>query len=545
MKEDKQKQLKAFLSRRHPEYDDRLPHWEFLRACYEGGRGWFGSNIFRYIKEGDKEYADRVERCYRFNHTREVVDLVDKYLFKMEIGRNSDDAPNSIKRFWKHATLNGLSIDDFMQQVSKSSSIYGRPWIVVDTTVTGDAVTVADEKNGLARVYAYIVTPENVCDMSYDSSGELNWVLIHEQVRDDENPIESTGKMTDRYRLWERDQYTVFTVKERSKTQTDSPAKIGKRATKGKGDTIGVIPVDQTAGGQYEIEVDGPHAHQFGCVPIIPADNVISSEPYASPSLIDDVAYLDRAVANYLSNLDAIIQDQTFSQLIMPAQGITPGEDGYDKLLEMGTKRVFTYDGEAGGEPKYISPDVKQAEIILKVVNKIINEIYHTVGLAGERTKEDNAMGIDNSSGVAKAYDFERVNSLLASKADSLEVIENKLCALVAKIAGDDLDEENRLVHYPDNFDVRGLYDEFEIAARLSLIEAPDGVRRKQMEGVIEKLFPKLGKDIKKEMVAELKSWPPKLVDPMTGQPVGAGGKKPSPISDAGKNSLANKLVKE
>lgn len=536
---DMQTKLKEFLKRRHPEYESRIEHWEFLRASYEGGREWFTDNIFRYIKEGDKEYKDRVERCYRFNHTREVVDLVDKYIFKMEIERNTSDAPEQVKRFWQHATLNNLSIDDFMKQVSKYSSIYGRPWIVVDSTVKDGIATVADEKRGNARAYAYLVYPENVCDLSYDENGDLRWILIHEQVRDDTDPIESSGKMIDRYRLWQKDSFTLFTVKEKTDGGEQTPAQISRKVGKGKSE-LGVVKVE-TGGVKYEVEVEGPTPHQFGCVPVIPADNVISVEPYSSPSLIDDVAYLDRAVANYLSNLDAIIQDQTFSQLVMPAQGMTPGEDGYEKLTEMGTKRVFTFDGEAG-EPKYISPDVKQAEIILKVVNKIINEIYHTVGLAGERTKEDNSMGIDNSSGVAKAYDFERVNSLLASKADSLEVIENKLVALVAKISGEKIDDEERLVHYPDNFDVRGLYDEFEIAARLSLVGAPDGMRRKQMETVVDKLFPKIGSDARTQLLNELKSWPPKLVDPMTGQPVNESG---TTISDAGKNSLANKLVKE
>ncbi|MEZ6841312.1 hypothetical protein ABVN80_14665 [Acinetobacter baumannii] len=39
----------------------------------------------------------------------------------------------------------------------------------------------------------------------------------------------------------------------------------------------------------------------------------------------------------------------------------------------------------------------------MTTINKIIGEIYHTVGLAGERTKQDNAVGIDNSSGVAES----------------------------------------------------------------------------------------------------------------------------------------------
>jgi hypothetical protein len=541
---DNQKKLQKFLTRRHPEYAEKLSHWVFLRSSYDGGRGWFGSNIFRYIKEGEKEYGDRVARSYRFNHTREVVDLVDKYIFKMEIFRKQDDAPEPVLKFWNHATLNNLSISDYMKQISKMTSIYGRIWVVVDTTVTEGVASIADEKNSKARVYSYYITPEQLCDISYNEQGEVNWVLIHEQVRDDENPLESSGKMIDRYRLWTKSDFTLFVVKEQSEAEAQNPTEIAKRVRRSKpGETTAVVDMGEGKK-KMQVEVKGPTPHSFNCVPVFPADNVISNEPYASSSLIDDVAYLDRAATNYLSNLDAIIQDQTFSQLVMPAQGLTPGEDSYDKIIEMGTKRIFTFDGEAG-VPTYISPDVKQAEIILKVVNKIINEIYHTVGLAGERTKEDNALGIDNSSGVAKAYDFERVNSLLASKADSLEVIENRLVNLVSQVSGVEVEEETRLVHYPDNFDVRGLYDEFEIAARLAIVEAPDEMRREQMKLMIDKLFPKIAKDLKKKMTDELKTWPPKLVDPVTGLPLEGGSGSKSPVRDAGKNSLANKLAKE
>jgi hypothetical protein len=98
------------------------------------------------------------------------------------------------------------------------------------------------------------------------------------------------------------------------------------------------------------------------------------------------------------------------------------------------------------------------------------------VSMSGERTKQDNAMGIDNASGVAKAYDFERMNSLLVSKAGSLENVENKLVGLVSKWhqAKPPVEE---LVRYATTFDVRGLNDEFAIAERLAAIEAPDSLR--------------------------------------------------------------------
>lgn len=518
---DEQKKLKALIARRHPEYEEKIHHWEFLEETYEGGRGWFEDNIFRYIKEGDQEYADRVKRCYRFNHSREVVDLINKYLFKQNVTR-SEDAPESVKRFWEKATKSGLSITEFMRQASKRTSMQGRIGIVVDTTApAGKVLSKADEKAAGVRTYAYAVGPEQLLDYSFDQDGQLNWALIRECVRDDDDPFTSSGEEVDRYRLWTKKGWKLY----EEKTQ-------GRRKV--------VVLVDE---GDYEI----------GVVPVILADHIITDEDYESPAMIDDIAYLDRAVANYLSNLDAIIQDQTFSQLAMPAQNVLPGEDNYTKLLEMGTKRVFLYDGEGGAAPFYLSPDVKQAELIVTVINKIIGEIYHTVGLAGERTKQDNAVGIDNSSGVAKAYDFERVNALLAAKADSLEAIENKIAYLVALWNGEEARIKGDIVSYPDNFDTRGLYDEFDIAARLMLIDAPDTIRREQMMMVLDKLFPQLKADLRKKIEAELKDWP---VDPIelatqmaeanagpitTNQSVKSGANTPTPAGGEGKKPTKDK----
>ena len=482
---DDQKKLKALIDRRHPEYHDNVDHWDFMEDTYEGGREWFKENIFRYIKEGDTEFADRLARAYRFNHSREVVDLLNKYLFKQVIARNDKDAPESVKKFWKKATRNGLSIKDLARQISKKTSIYGRIGVVIDNTAGKTAAPVvskADEKKVGVRTYAYLVGPEQLLDYAFDEEGLLVWALIQECSRDDSDPIESTGEEVERFRLWTKNDWRLFEeVKEGRK-------KVVKEVDSG--------------------------VHGLGMVPVVLADNIITDEEYCAPALIDDIAYLDRAVANYLSNLDAIIQDQTFSQLAMPAQNVLPGEDNYTKLTEMGTKRIFLYDGESNTQPFYLSPDVKQSQLILEVVNKIISEIYHTVGLAGERTKQDNAMGIDNSSGVAKAFDFERVNALLAAKADSLEVVENKIATIVAKWNGEDLEDD--LVSYPDNFDTRGLYDEFDIAARLMLISAPETVRQEQMKSVLDKLFPQLGKALRAKMEKELKDWPADPLDLMT-----------------------------
>lgn len=383
--------------------------------------------------------------------------------------------------------------------------------IVVDrTTAEGEIVSKADEKAANLQTYAYIVPPEQVLDYSYDEQGALNWILLLEQVRDDADPLSSSGKVGVRYRLWTKDYWLLIEEKGKGRTKT------------------------------WEITDSG--AHDLGEVPVVLADHIVSDDLYVSPAMIDDIAYLDRAVANYLSNIDAIIQDQTFSQLAMPSQGVSPGDDAYDKMKEMGTKRIFLYDGgEAANKPFYLSPDVKQAQVIITTIKTIINEIYHTVGLAGERTKQDNALGIDNSSGVAKAYDFERVNALLAAKADSLEMTENKIVRLVCLWNGENMpDEEKEFVTYPNNFDTRGLYDEFDLAARLMLVDAPDSVRREQMQSVLDKLFPQLPQAKREEIEKELKDWPPQdVVDPLADPkslPADAGQAAKQTNTDSAKN---------
>lgn len=485
-----QKKLKDLVKRRHPEYDNRLQHWNFLAATYAGGREWFKDHIFRYFREGDQEYRERVQRAYRFNHSREVVNLINKYIFREGVSR-ATDAPEYVQRFWARATRQSMTIDELMSSVDIQTSIYGRIWMVVDSTMKDGAESVADEKRSDARPYAYWISPQQMLDFAYDDDGELLWALIAEVARDDADPFASTGQEYKRYRLWTRESWLL--IRERPKT-----------------------------GRTVVLEVVDHGLHGLGRVPVFPVDCMGHFESnYFSPSLIDDISYLDRAVANYLSNLDAIIQDQTFSQLVIPAQGVLPGDDTHNKIMEFGTKRVFTYDGEGGVKPEYISPDPKQASMIIQTVQTIINEIYHSVGVAGERTKQDNAKGIDNSSGAAKAYDFQRVNSLLVTKADRLQRCERQLLELVALWMGETLDdeEEHQLVTWPESFDVRGLMDEFAVALELSELSAPDSVRRYQMGMLVEKIFPNVSGEMRAAIEADLKAWPPAPVAPVVTSP--------------------------
>ncbi len=507
--------MRSFYDRRHPLYDQKIVHWQFLNDTYVGGREWFEKNLFKYFKEGPQENVERVNRAYRFNHTREVVDLVQKYLFKAIITRNLDKAPEFLKTFWAKSTRSGVSIDQLMRQVSVMNSIFGRVALVVDNNFKpavdeeGNVLptSIADVEKSGARCYAYIVTAPDILDYAFDEDGdgELLWIKLREWIRDDHDPIDSSGMVQECVRLWTRTGWELYNV-------------VDIRATR-------TTPGGKTA----QFEDSGYHG--LGFVPVRLVDHTISNDPYHCAGLIDDIAYLDRAVANYLSNLDAIIQDQTFSQLAIPAQSVQQGDDAYTKVLDMGTKRIFTYDAGlgSGSEPHYLSPDPKQAGVILAVIDKIINEIYHTVGLAGERTKADNSQGIDNSSGVAKAYDFERVNALLLSKAQSCDNTENWVASTVAAWNGV-REFTEKLVSYPVTFDVMRLADDLMTAESLQKIEAPMELRRHQLTVMVDKMFPQLKADIKTKIIDDISTW---VVAQKNAMPA-AGDKLPSAPSRQG-----------
>ena len=488
-----EKTLVNLVNRRHPDFDAKEAHWAFLNATYESSREWFRDNLFKFVREGDETYAGRLERAYRFNHTREVVDLVNKYLFKHEPERNQN-VPAEVLRFREKATLSGLNLNQFERQVARKASIYGRVYVVVDNNaMEGEMITKADEQFGNVRLYAYIVTPEQMLDCGFDVDGNYEWVLINEKVRDDDDPFTSTGDIVDKYRLWTKTDWYLF-------------------KTTGSGDGL-------------KVELEDSGTHGLRVVPVLKCDHIESDNKYSVPSLIEDIAYLDRTIANYCSNLDQIINDQTFSQLVIPAQGLLSGisstintidpndPDVLQKrkeIISLGTSQVLLYDGENGTRPDYISPDPRQANLIITAIKQIINEIYHTVGLSGERTKQDNSMGIDNSSGVAKAFDFERVNALLSAKASAMQAFSNRIENLVRIYHGahpDEVSKNDTNVQYSTNFDVRGLNDELAIANQFGLLAVPMELRRVQMKDIVSKMYPMLDEKLHKEIDKAIDKW--------------------------------------
>jgi hypothetical protein len=298
-------------------------------------------------------------------------------------------------------------------------------------------------------------------DIAFKDDGSVKWALIKESKRDDDNPFESSGDVKDQFRLWIKGEWQLYNDKGE---QIDS------------GDT------------------------GISVVPIAILDNE-KKDQYSGQSLIGDIAYLDRAIFNNWSRLDTIVCDQTFSQLIFPIEGL-PAEIAEDeelrkKFLTLATNRVILYSAMAQAAPTFISPDAGQADFILRMIERQVKQLYSSMGLKSEIGEE-----ITQESGVAKAYDFDKLNKLLASKADNLEQCENDLVKIFgAWLNITSLDCE---IDYPDEFDVKTLADDIGTAQQLSLLDVSETFIKEVKKSVAMKVFPKAEEKLMKAIFDEI-----------------------------------------
>lgn len=436
------------IKRRHQAFATLEAHWRFLIETFEGGPEWLMldndgvcANIFRFYKEGENEYKQRVARAYRDNISRDVVEIWSSHVFKVPITRDQDKAPPAVVDFWKRATKgkDAVAIDDFMREASDKSGACSPIYLVVDMPAApklpeGQVLTQADAQVLKLNPYAYIVYPNEALDFGLDDDDEFTWFLLREYKRNDEDPWESDGKVEERFRLWTRTSWHLYREK-RENAPAGEPA--------------------------YELVEEGEH--HLGRVPIVQLCHKKGKDRYRGIGLLEEIAYKDRAIANNESRLDEILGHQTFSQLFLPDAGLIASTDKKSgekrkKMVEMGVKSIVLFNDKAQHPPMFLAPDAAQATLILTAIDRLRAQIYEDALLDTEGGQQKAGA----KTATEAAFDFEKLNSALADKAKSLEAAERAVIELVClwtKTSYNPGDVES-WVQYPRKFQVKALVDE-------------------------------------------------------------------------------------
>lgn len=413
-----------------------MPDYKLLKDAYYGEGGFLtGEYLEKHGRETDDNYAKRKKLCYYYNYFGAIVNALVDPIFRKKPGRkwtSTGAAGTMIETFVANVDNNGTSLNAFMSDAAFKARLLGACYICMENfkelPVTVDKA-VAQRK----LPYIYIVEPEFVSDWAYDNYGNLVKFAFSE-------PIEKADR------------------------------KIITRKVEFDAENV-TIYLDGIQKSQVK--------HGLTHIPVIPFPARIGSRRTAKPaSEMEPLAKCALAQFNYLSYLGEILRNQTFSILTLP--GSKPS------TIEIGTNNALTYspDETNGAAPAFIAPPSEPANTLIAQIKSMTEEMYRIAGLSFiTGTKQE-------SSGVAKAWEFERTNQNLAAYAERCHDVEMAIIKLFCEYADIKSDYE---VTYADDYGIVDVASEITTAQSvLDLNLGPDELKKQVLEKVLTAYLPDL-----------------------------------------------------
>lgn len=471
-------------SRRHPEFTEYETVFNLYYATYKGGHEILKSittYMLSHRLEAPDDYTKRQQRAFYLNYCKRVVDAYTNFIFKSGIKRSED---NQLALFFENADGMGGTIDEVMKKVSCLSSVYGRVDCIVDAPQKDTAkqpISVRQAKEGNLLPYVILRSALETIDWSLDYLGALNWVLYKYTFYTDEDPsLERDTSNMYRYKLITKTDWLEFDESE---------------------NTIG--------SGTNELQEVFVHRCYNK-----------SDSGILGTSLLTDISYINKEILNWCSLISEQIYRQTFSQLVVPDDGEYFADnyksksdvlgEGATNLADfpelrsnsfsakVGNSWAFTYPAGAGQPPSYISPSRDQIDVIWKMIESLVAEIYRVAGLGSSEGKEV-------SSGRAQQRQFLTVDSSLKAKAETLERAENEIIRLFCLRQGVEFKDEFKSV-YPKDFDVLSFIESLDSELKVVTAGFSTALNKYMLKRVANKFVDEAPIAVKNEVMKEIES---------------------------------------
>ena len=419
--------------------------YALLKDSYEGAGGFIdGSYLIKHAREDNEKYESRKNLSYYLNYFKPCIDAHVSPIFKTLALRDYRGAgANSWATFIEDVDFRGTKIKDLMKQAAHEAKLNGICFIVMDREQEAQPRNLAEldgDRNNIP--YAYVVAPGRVNEVITDKHGRIISFEFTEQDPFNEN-INATR---------------IFTVE-------GWTFKTSKGVLKGSWD--------------------------LGCVPVIPVPSKLvegTYNPFPASEFLS-IAKTNKVIYNLCSWLNEILANQTFSILLYPSTA----EDS----LVIGTNNALGYPADAAHEPNFIAPPADPANILSAQITKLQEECYRMAGVV-------NVTGVrSEQSGVAKQWDYEQTNQVLADFADILENAEKQLANLFMRFTG--VEFEYRL-NYPSDFTISDTNTELSNAEIAKGLAFGDAFNLEVYKKVLTSYLPELSDEDFDRLVAEYES---------------------------------------
>ena len=386
----------------HPEWRANIKRWQYYSDAYNGGNAFReGRYLVKYVLESNEDYESRLKNTPLDNHCKSVVETYNSFLFrtppKRDYGAITTDP--ALDPFLNDCDLDGRSFNSFMRDVATFSSVYGHVWVMVDKPET-QVATRAEELQQDIRPYVAMITPESVLDWKYyrkpNGVYSLSSITLLDGVDED-------------------------AVYYRTITETETT-------------------VYSKAGLREESIINQVIPNPIGAVPCIPVYAGRSQKKALGISDIADIADVQRAIYNELSELEQLIRISNHPSLVKGSTttNVSAGAGAVIDVNEDG--------GDSPFKPYLLEPSGAGITHIIQSIEAKVDSINRMANMGGVRSTTAKQM-----SGVALATEFQLLNARLSQKADNLELAEEQIWRLWARWQNNTFDG---VIDYPDSFNI-------------------------------------------------------------------------------------------
>lgn len=351
--------------------------YRIMHDAYYGSGGFEGPYLLRHPRESDENYRLRRRASYYLNYFAPIVNALVDPIFKKKPLRDWSGAASSVMdEFTEDVDGAGTGINDFMKRAALEAKLYGAVFIVVENFHSGDMPgNLEDTLKSRRFPYAYTISPDRVEDYSMDKNGRLLRITF----------TDISGQSSD---AGDHRRTVTFTENNWSVTEDGKPAGNGE--------------------------------HGLGAVPVIffPSQDTDAGDIHPVPELYPQ-ARAAIAIYNHCSWLTEILRNQTFPILTFPS---TQAKD-----LTLGTNNALCFDGEVSKfQPGFIAPPSDPAQLIQSQIELLIREMYRMASLSFISDTKDQ------TSGIARQWEFERTNQRLSEFAARCAKAEKRMAEMAA-----------------------------------------------------------------------------------------------------------------
>lgn len=241
---------------------------------------------------------------------------------------------------------------------------------------------------------------------------------------------------------------------------------------------------------EWYIENTGARGeHKLGAVPIVILKSRLTSDTIPS-SEFNQIVKTNLSIFNKCSWKDEILKNQTFPILLYPEINTTD--------LTLGTDNALRYDGETSKfEPSFTAPPSDPAKLIMEDIDKLIQEIYRQAALS-------HVTGVESSkSGVAKGWDYETTNMVLADFAGNLEQAETQMSLIFQAWTGETFEYT---VNYPRDFGIMDIAEELKNAEVAVTLGFGSSFAIEVCKKIVAAYFPKITESELAKILSEVEA---------------------------------------